>query len=151
MQLNAIQHCFFFLFSFLFYFDIYFIYISNAVPFPGFTSWLPISLLPLFYQIFSLFILQMLSHSLVSPPKIHYPLPLLPNLPTPIPGPGIPLYWDIEPSQDQGPHLPLMTDQAILCYICSQSRESHHVFSLIDGLVPGSSGVTGQFILYFLV
>jgi hypothetical protein len=39
----------------------------------------------------------MLSPFLVSPPKIPYPLPLLPNPPTPIPGPGIPLYWVIEP------------------------------------------------------
>jgi hypothetical protein len=27
-----------------------------------------------------------------------------------LPGPGNPLYWDIEPAQDQGPLLPLMTD-----------------------------------------
>ena len=46
------------------------------------------------------------------PPKIPYPLslPLLPNPPTPIPGPGIPIYWGIEPSQDQGTLLPLMID-----------------------------------------
>jgi hypothetical protein len=64
------------------YLDIFFIYISNVIPFPTF------------------------------PPKILYPLPLplLPSPPTPIPGPGIPLYWGIEPSQDQGPLLPLMTD-----------------------------------------
>jgi hypothetical protein len=37
-------------------------------------------------------------------------LPLLPYPPTPIPGPGIPLYWGIEPSQDLGPLLPLMID-----------------------------------------
>ena len=30
-------------------------------------------------------------------------------------------------------------------------KESHHVFSLIGGLVPGSSGGTGWFILSFLV
>jgi hypothetical protein len=30
------------------------------------------------------------------------PLPLLPDPTTPIPGPAILLYWDIEPSQDQG-------------------------------------------------
>jgi hypothetical protein len=40
------------------------------------------------------------------------------------------------PSQDQGPLLPLMHDKAILCYICSWS----HVYSFVDGLVPGSSG-----------
>ena len=54
----------------------------------------------------------MLSHFLISPLKIPYPSPqhLLPNPPTPIPGPGIPLYWGIEPSQDLGPLLSLMTD-----------------------------------------
>ena len=57
----------------------------------------------------------------------------------PLPCPGISLYWGIEPSQDQGPLLPLMPDKAILCYICSWSHESHHVYSLVGGLVPGSS------------
>jgi hypothetical protein len=39
-----------------------------------------------------------------------YPLPAPTALQPTIPGPGIPLYWCIEPSQDQGPLLPLMTD-----------------------------------------
>jgi hypothetical protein len=52
----------------------------------------------------------MLTHFLVSPPKIPYPLPLLPDPPTPIPGPGIPLHWGIELSQDLGPLFSLMTD-----------------------------------------
>jgi hypothetical protein len=49
-------------------------------------------------------------------PLSWYPLqkppspPLLPNPPSPIPGPGIPLYRSIESSQDLGPVLPLMTD-----------------------------------------
>jgi hypothetical protein len=51
--------------------DIFFIYNSNVIPFPGFPSKNPLS-----------------------------PSPLLPNPPTPIPGPGIPLYWVIEPSQE---------------------------------------------------
>jgi hypothetical protein len=53
-----------------------------------------------------------MSPFLVSPLKIPYPLssPPSPNPPTPIPDPGIPLYWGIEPSQDQGPLLPLMAD-----------------------------------------
>jgi hypothetical protein len=33
--------------------------------------------------------------------------------------PSIPLRWGIEPSQGQGPPLPLMPDKAILCYIWS--------------------------------
>jgi hypothetical protein len=54
----------------------------------------------------------MLTPFLVSPQNFPIPflLPLLTNPPTPIPGPGIPLYWGIEPSQEQGPLHPLMTD-----------------------------------------
>jgi hypothetical protein len=69
--------------------DIFFIYISNVMPFPSFPSKNPLS----------------------CPSS-----PLLPNPLTPIPGPGIPLHWGIKPSQDQGPLLPLMIDYAILCY-----------------------------------
>ena len=77
------------------------------------------------------------------------PLPLIPNLPNPIPSPGIPLYWGIEPSQELGPYLPLTTNQAILIYIYSQSYVSHHVFSLIGGLVQRSPGGIDQYILMF--
>jgi hypothetical protein len=59
---------------------------------------------------------------LVSPLK--NPLPLSPPTstcspthPLPLPGAGIPQHWGIEPSQNEGPLLPLMTDKAILCYI----------------------------------
>jgi hypothetical protein len=43
-------------------------------------------------------------------------------------------------SQDQGPPLVLIPDKAILCYICSWSHGSLHVYFLVGGLVPGSSG-----------
>jgi hypothetical protein len=59
------------------------------------------------------------------------------------PHPGIPLHWGIEPSQDQGSLLPLVPDKAILCYLCSWSRGSLHVYSLVGGLVPGHFGVGG--------
>ena len=59
----------------------------------------------------------MLSPFLLSPVKIPYSLPPPPpppcsptNPPTPIPGPGIPLHWGIEPTKDQGLLLPLMTN-----------------------------------------
>jgi hypothetical protein len=39
----------------------------------------------------------MLNPFLVSSLKIPYPLPLLLNPPTPIPGPGIPLFWGTGP------------------------------------------------------
>ena len=110
-----------FIFSFSRHF---FIYIINVMSFPSFPS-----------------------ENFLSPP----PFPCSPTHPLPLPGPGIPLYWGTESLQDQGPLLPLMTDQAILCYICSQCHESYYVFSLIGGLVPGSSGGTGQFILLFLL
>jgi hypothetical protein len=35
----------------------------------------------------------------------------------------------------------LLPDKAILCYICSCSHGSLHVYSLVGGLVSGSSGV----------
>ena len=72
----------------------------------------------------------MLSPFLISPLKTPYPIPRFPCLPTyPIlfPCPDIPLHWGIEPLQDQGSLLPLMSDKAILCYICNWSHGSLHV------------------------
>ena len=62
--------------------------------------------------------------------------------PTPLPFhfSSIPLHWGIKSPQDQGPPLPLMSDKAVLCYICSWSHGSLHVYSLVGGLVPGCSG-----------
>jgi hypothetical protein len=87
---NVKIHLFFSLF-FLSFLDIFFIYISNVIAF------------------------------LVSPLKTFSPspLPCLLTHPLPLPDHDSPLYWGIEPSQDQGPLLPLMTNKAILCYICS--------------------------------
>jgi hypothetical protein len=99
----------------------------------------------------------MLSPFLVShlkPPLSHLPTPTparSPTHPLLLPCPGIPLHWSIEPSQDQGPLLPLMSGKAILCHICSWSFESLLVYSLVGGLVPGSSGGTGWFILFLLL
>jgi hypothetical protein len=55
--------------------------------------------------------------------------------------PSIPICWGINPSQDQGPPLPLMPDKAILYYISSLNHGSLRVYSLVGGLVSGSSGV----------
>ena len=68
--------------------DIFYIYISNVIPFPRFPS---------------------------ETSPILSPLPLLTNPPTPTPCPGIPLHWGIEPSQDQRPLLSLMFHKPILC------------------------------------
>lgn len=54
--------------------------------------------------------------------------------------PDITLHWGNKPSQDQGLFLPLMLDYAILCHICGCSHGSLHVYSLVGGLVPASSG-----------
>jgi hypothetical protein len=84
------------------------------------------------------------------PPSLS-PSPCSPSHPLLLPGPGIPLHWGIETSQDQGPLLPLMTDKAILCYIWGWSHGSFHVYSLVGSLAPGNSGGTGWFILLFLL
>ena len=100
--------------------DIFFIYISNVFPFLG----LPFR--PLH--------------------PILLPLPLWgcsPMQPLPPSCPGIPLHWVIKHPQAQGPLLPLMSNKAILCHICSQSYGSLHVYSLVVGPVTRSSGVTG--------
>jgi hypothetical protein len=118
--------CFFFfvfVFDFILFFkDIFFIYISNIIPFPDFPSKNPLS---------------------------HTPSPCRPTHPLRLPGLGIPLHWGIKPSQDQGPLLPLLSNKAILCYICSWSHEFLHLYSLVGGLVLGSSESTGCFILFF--
>jgi hypothetical protein len=72
------------------------------------------------------------------PPATH---PLLPS------HPGIPLLWGIKPRQAQGPLLLLMSNKVILCHICSQSHGSLHVYSLVCGPVPGSSGWYGRLTL----
>jgi hypothetical protein len=89
-------------FYFIFLFYNFFICISNVIPFPSFPSENPLShpSSPCFYDG-------------ASPPT--QPL-LLPRL-------NIPLHWGIEPSQDQGPLLPLVSNKAILCYICRWSHE----------------------------
>jgi hypothetical protein len=103
------------IFKKIFLLDIFFIYISNVILFPGFSSENP------------------LSH------------PCYPCSPTPLPliCSGISLQQGIKPSQDQGSLLPLMSNKAILCYTCSWSYESLHVYSLVGGLVPGSFGGAG--------
>jgi hypothetical protein len=79
------------------------------------------------------------------------PLPI--HLLTPPHHPGIPLHWSSKPSVDQGPLLPLRPDKAILSYICSWGHWSFHVYSLVGGLVLGSSwgGGAGWLILLFFL
>ena len=112
-----------------------------------------------FIGIISLFTFQIFSPFLVPTPQIPFSitLPLLlwgwsltrpPLLP---PCPGIPLHWDIEPSQDQETLLPLMPDKAIPCYICNWRHGCLHVYSLVGGFVSRSSGGSGWLILLFFL
>ena len=98
--------------------DILFIYISNVISFPSFHSSKP------------------LSH----PPSPCYEGAQTPAHPLLPPCPGILLHWGMESSQNQGPLLPLLSNKAIFCYICGWSPGTLHVYSLINGLVPGSPG-----------
>jgi hypothetical protein len=85
--------------------DLFFIYISNVIPFPGFPPFLKHPSSPYFYE---------------GVPSPTHPLPP--------PHPVFPYtVTSIKPSENQGPLLSLMPDKAILCYICSWS----HVYSFI--------------------
>ena len=106
-----------------------FIYISNVIPFAG------------------SFFHKLLSHH---PPPCFYEGAPSPTQQLQTHHPSIPLHWRIEPSQYQVPPVSLMLNKAILCYICSLSHGSLHVYSLIGGLVPGSSGSSGWLILFLL-
>jgi len=106
-------------FSPFFLLNIFFIYTSNVISFPSFPSRNPPAHPPI----------TCLHEG--APPPIHL---LLPHCPS------IPLCRGIEPPQDRGPPFPLMLDKAILCYMCDWSHGSLHVYSLVGGLVPGSSG-----------
>jgi hypothetical protein len=112
-----------------------------------------------FNWIFYLFTFQRLFPFLDFPPEIPYPIPHSlfvrgcspTHSPTPTSCPDILLHWIIEPSQDQEPLLPLVSDKAMLCNICCWSHGSFHVNSFIGSLVPGSAGGTSWFMLLFLL
>ena len=109
--------------------DILFIYISSVIPFPGFPSKNPLSHppSPCFYEG-------------TPPPPTHSCFTDLASLFT----------GASEPSKDQGPLLSLIFNKAILCYLCGWSHGSLYVYSLVGGLVPGSSEGSGWLILLFL-
>jgi hypothetical protein len=105
---------------------IFFIYISNIFPFPGlpFGSSLYHPHFPCFYE---------------GVPLSNHPLPSSCS--------GIPLHWDIKHFQAQGPLFPPVSNKSILCHICGQNHGSLHVYSLVGGSVPRSSGVSGLLIV----
>jgi len=92
-----------------------------------------------------------------SPPETPYPIPLLcfyEGAPQPIhtlllPCPPIPLHRGIQPAFI-GPRASPPID-AWKTYICSLSYVSLYVYSLVGGLVPGSSGGSGWLILLFFL
>ena len=95
---------------------------------------------------------------LLPPPfSLPFPLPLhlfpwrcsLSQPPSPVQCLGILLHWENVPSLDQSPLLPLMSDNAVLCYICNWSYESLHVCSLAGVLVPGSFGGSDWLMMLF--
>ena len=120
------------LWKYIFYFklDIFFIFISNVIPFPSFLveSPYPIPPLPTSMRVF----LYSPTHS------------CLPDLAFPYTGAlslhrtkGFSFHW-------------LMPDKVILCYICSWSCGSFYVYSLVGGLVPGSSvGRGGDMVCWY--
>jgi hypothetical protein len=99
--------------------DIMFIYISNTITFPGFPS---AKCLSSCYSICFY----------VGAPPATQPLQSYCL--------SIPLYWGIEPSQDQGSLLPLMPDNTIFYYMCSWSYGPSSMCTLVGGLAPGTSG-----------
>lgn len=109
----------------LFLLDIFFIYISNVIPFPGSLQNPPITS-PCFYECAPTCPLLLLS-----------------------PFPGINVHWAIKSTQDLGPLLPAMPNMTILCYICTWGHGLLHLYSLVGDLVLGSSGVSCCLILLF--
>ena len=82
------------------------------------------------------------AHSLFHPPSSCFyesACPLTHPL-SPPHHPGILLLWGIEPLQEEGPPIPLIPDKAALCYVCSWSHGTLHVYSLVGGLISGSFG-----------
>jgi hypothetical protein len=117
-------------YSFRFLLDIFFIYISNVIPFSSYSR--PQNPLQTSFPCFSEGV----------PPTTH---------PFPPPHLSIPIHRGIEPSQDQEPPFLLMPNKAILCYIYGWSHGSPHVYSLFCGLLTLRSGVSGWLILLFFL
>lgn len=61
-----------------------------------------------------------------------------------------PLHQSIKPPQDKGPHLSLMSDKFILCYMATWSHGSLPIYFLVGGLDPGSMWQSRQSTLFFL-
>ena len=99
----------------------------------------------------------MLSLFLVSPLKTPCPTPLpasmkvMPRPPTHSCLITLAFLYTRASSFHRTKDLPLMPDKAILCYICSWSHGFLHVYSLVGGLLPRSSGVSVCLTLLFFL
>ena len=51
---------------------------------------------------------------------------------------NIPLHWGIKPPKDKETPL-MLSNKAILCYLCIWSHGSLHVYFLVVALIPGST------------
>jgi hypothetical protein len=89
------------------------------------------------------FLFSLQTPSYPSSPASMRVLTHIPSHPLPTHCPRIPLCLGIDPLQDQGSPLPLITDKAILCYICGWSHGSLDVYFLVGGLVPWELGGGG--------
>ena len=117
------------MFSF-FKLDIFFIYISNDILFPS----------------FSLLLWEPQPHPCSHCFYVGVPISNHSHLPVLVfPYTGVP---SLHRTKELSSPIDAV-DKAILCYICSWSNGSLHVYSLVGGLVPGSSGVSGWLILLF--
>jgi hypothetical protein len=99
------------------------------------------------YWIFSLFTFQMFSPSQTSPPETPYAIPslpasmrVLPHLPIPVLPPWHCPTLGHQTATGPRPLLPLMSNKAILCHICSQSHGLLHVYPFVGSPVPRSAG-----------
>jgi hypothetical protein len=99
--------------------------------------------------LFTFQILFLSSFPLRKPPYLIPPLPA--HYPTHSRFPVLAFPYAGAQSLHKTKGLSLISHKAILCYILGWSLESLHVYSLVGGLVPGSSGGSGWFILLFLL
>jgi hypothetical protein len=76
-----------------------------------------------------------------------------PTHPLPLHCPSNPSCWGMEPPQGKGPSLPLISDKAIFCYLCSWGDGSLHLpcmYSSVGNLDTRRSGDSVWLVLFFL-
>jgi hypothetical protein len=161
-QKNPLYHTQIILYSFLFYFFFFYLHFK-CYP----LSWFPLQRPPHpFQRPLHPASMRVFPHSLT---HSHFPIlafpytgpsslhqgPLLPlmsskAIPLPLSYPGISLHWAIEPSPRASPPTDVQQGHPLL--YMRLEHGSFHVYSLVGGLVPGSSGRgSGWYISLFLL